>query len=110
MEVAGTALTFTLMPLAWFWLSKQAGSATGSLSISLAVVFFGFIASMVFIVRLLQRVDLVWIELRQRSGYRQGEGALTRVVVGAVTLALLAFYAWYYLLSDAYLLPFMPTT
>jgi hypothetical protein len=62
----------------------------------------------VFVARALARVDSLWVQLRCRAGYRQREGALNRVVVVSATLGLAAFAVWYYLLSNAFVLPFMP--
>jgi len=31
------------------------------------------------------------------------------VVIGAATLGLIAFFVWYYALSNAYIIPFMPS-
>ena len=103
------ALTWTLVPLAWFWVASRVGDATGSLMAAVATILLGCLGATILVIRLLQRVDLVWVDLRHRAGHRQPEGALTQVVVISVTLALIAFYVWYYLLSDAYLLPFMPS-
>jgi hypothetical protein len=76
---------------------------------ALSTAFLGFVASVVVVARILQQVDALWIELRRRAGHEQKQGALTQVVVISTTLGLLAFYVWYYLLSTAFVIPFMPT-
>ena len=57
----------------------------------------------------LTRIDALWVALRRRAGHDQAEGALTQIVVVSATFGLLAFTVWYYLLSKAYIIPFMPS-
>jgi ABC-type methionine transport system permease subunit len=108
LEVAGIAFMFAFVPFAWFWVGKQVGAATASIGAAIGVTFFGFVGTVVLNARLLQRIDHLWIELRRRAGYDQAQGVLTQVIVVSTTLALIAFFAWYYLLSKAFILPFMP--
>jgi hypothetical protein len=108
-EIVGMVVLWSLVPLAWIWTGKQVGAATGSLMASLSAAFLGFVASVVVIARILQRVDALWIALRRRAGYEQKQGALTQVVVVSTALGLLAFYVWFYLLSNAFVITFMPT-
>jgi len=57
----------------------------------------------------LTRIDRVWVALRQRAGNDQAQGVLTQVVVVSATLGLIAFFVWYYLLTKAFIIPFMPS-
>ena len=57
----------------------------------------------------LARLDEVWVDLRRRAGHDQAQGALTAVVVVSATLGLAGFLVWYYALSKAFIIPFMPT-
>jgi len=61
-------------------------------------------------VKALTRIDMGWLTLRRQAGHDQAQGALTRVVVVSATLGLIAFFVWYYLLSHAFIIPFMPST
>ena len=103
------AFMYAAVPFAWFWVGKQVGAATGSLIAAVAVTFAGFVASVVLTSRVLQRIDSRWIEMRRRAGYPQSQGALVQVVVVSATFGLIAFFAWYYLLSRAFIIPFMPS-
>jgi hypothetical protein len=108
LEVVGMAFMCAFVPFAWFWLGKQVGAATSSLGAAMGATFLGFVGTTVLTAQLLQRIDHLWIQLRQRAGYEQQQGALTHVVVVSMTLGLTMFFTWYYLLSHAFILPFMP--
>lgn len=108
-EVLGMALMWTGIPFAWFWVGSKIGAATGSLSASAGIAFLGFVASVVVIARVLQRVDGYWVELRRRAGHQTTQGPLGQVVVISMTLGIAVFLVWYYLLSKAFILPFMPS-
>jgi hypothetical protein len=109
-EALGSLLMWAGVPLAWLWIGGRVYAATSSLAADALVAFLGFVATICLLMYALRRLDLVWIELRQRAGYEQEEGALTQVVVISATLALITFTAWYYLFSHAYVLPFMPSS
>jgi hypothetical protein len=57
----------------------------------------------------LTRTDRAWVALRRRAGHDQRQGALTRAVVVSATFGLLAFFVWYYILTHAFIIPFMPS-
>lgn len=69
----------------------------------------GFLATVTVAMTVLTRVDTAWVALRRQSGHRQPQGALTQVVVVSATLGILVFLLWFYVLSHAFILPFMPT-
>ncbi len=108
-EVLGMAVMWTAVPFAWIQVGGHVGAATSSLAAASGTAFFGFLASVVLIARGLRLVDNRWVELRTRAGYKQREGALTQVAIISTAFGLLAFFVWYYILSKAYILPFMPT-
>lgn len=95
------------IPAVWMWIGSHVFRATGSLFADGVVVMGGFVMTIWLAMRLLVRLDRVWVALRRRAGHAPREGALTRVVVSA-TLGVIGFYVWYYLLSDAFVMPFMP--
>ena len=43
------------------------------------------------------------------AGHDQAEGALTKVVVVSATFGLLAFWVWFHIIEEAFVIPFMPT-
>jgi hypothetical protein len=108
-EAIGTLLMWAPIPLAWLWIGGRVYSLTGSLAADLVVAFGGFIASTLFAVMVLHRVDGVWIALRRRAGHQQETGVLPQVAVVSGTLGMIAFLLWYYLLAKAFIMPFMPS-
>ena len=108
-EALGTLLLWAPLPFAWIWIGGRVYAATGSLFLDGAVALTGFAASALLAMRGLARVDRTWIALRRRAGYAQSDGALTQVVVVSATLGLAGFLVWYYVLSHAFILPFMPS-
>jgi hypothetical protein len=107
LEVLGSAAMWLPIPLAWMWIGGRVFALTGSLAADGAVTFLGFVGSIYLAVQMLLRVDGVWVGLRRRAGHDQEGGALSEVVAISATLGLLMFALWYYVLSDAYVLPFM---
>jgi hypothetical protein len=109
-EVAGYLAMIVPIPVAWMWVGAQVYYATGSMSADLGVAMAGFFATTVATMGLLTRVDALWVDLRRRAGHDQREGALTQVVVVVSTFAMAAFWVWFHVLSNAFIIPFMPTT
>jgi hypothetical protein len=108
-EILVSLAQWLALPLAWTWVGRQVGAATGSLSAAAGAALIGFTANVVLAMMGLARLDGVWLALRRAAGHDQREGALTRVVVGTATVGLALFFLWYYVLSDgAYVIPFMP--
>ena len=103
------AFMWAALPFAWIWVGKRVGAATLSLTAAVGVTFLGFVATVVVAAWALQRIDNAWIEMRRRAGHEQSEGALSQVVVVSTTLGLLVFFVWYYVLSKAFIIPFMPS-
>lgn len=109
-EAVGSLLMWAPIPLGWMWVGARVYEATGSMASDLGVVLLGFGATVILVMRGLTRIDRAWVRLRQQAGYEQRQGALTQVVVMTATLGLLGFALWYYVFSDAYIIPFMPTS
>src|SRR3954453_414660 len=108
-EAPGPLVLWAPLPFAWIWIGGRVYAVTGSLLADGSVALLGFAASAFLAMRGLARLDEVWITLRRRAGYSQSQGALTQVVVVSATLGIAAFLLWYYLLSNAFILPFMPS-
>jgi hypothetical protein len=108
-EAIGSLMMWAPIPIAWMWVGARVYEATGSLVADGAVVLLGFLATISLAMAALTRLDRVWVDLRRQAGHDQAEGALTRVVVISATLGILMFLLWYYVLSHAFILPFMPS-
>lgn len=108
-EAVGSLSMWAAIPIAWFWVGARVYDATGSLAAGGGVALLGLLATVILAMAALARLDTVWVALRRRAGHDQLEGALTRVVVVSFTLGILLFLVWYYVLSTAFVLPFMPT-
>ena len=108
-EAVGTLLLWAPLPFAWIWVGGRVYALTGSLLADGSVALLGFAASAFLAMRGLAQLDQAWIALRRRAGHSQREGALTQVVVVSATLGIAAFLLWYYLFSNAFILPFMPS-
>jgi hypothetical protein len=108
-EVVVSLSLWSVIPLCWLWIGGLVFKATGSLAADLGVVLLGFAATAALAMTALARMDLLWIELRRRTGRKQKEGALNQVVIASATLGLIGFALWFYVFSDAYIIPFMPS-
>ena len=109
LEAVGSFLMWAPIPLAWIWVGARAYDATGSLVAGGGVALLGFAATVTLAMAALARLDRVWVALRRRAGHDQAQGALTQVVVVSATLGLLLFLVWYYVLTNAFVIPFMPS-
>src|SRR4051794_25587447 len=107
-EVIGSLAMWAPIPLAWLWIGAQVVGLTGSILAGASLALLGFVATIVIVMKALARVDVLWVALRRRSGHDQRQGALTQVVVVSATLGLLLFLLWFYVLQQAFVLPFMP--
>jgi hypothetical protein len=108
-EALGSMLMWLPIPVAWMWIGARVYDVTNSLAADMGVAFCGFLACTILTMRGLARIDLAWIAVRRRAGHDQRQGALTYVVVVSATLGIIGFYVWYYVLSNAFVLPFMPS-
>ena len=107
-EIAGFLTLIAPLPVAWMWVGGRVYTTTGSLAADLLVTFGGFSVSVLLISSTLARVDVKWVELRRRAGHDQREGALTQVVVVVMTFVMIGFWIWFHVLSNAFIIPFMP--
>ena len=108
-QAIGSLLMWGPMPLAWLWVGGRAYDVTGSLAADLGVALLGFLVTAIVTMWALTRLDTVWIALRRRAGHDQADGALSQVVIVSATLGILLFLVWFYVLSDAFIIPFMPS-
>ena len=108
-EVLGSLAMWAPIPLAWIWVAARVFDATASLVAAGSVALLGLAVTEGVAVKALARLDVAWVALRRRAGHHQPQGALTRVVVASATLGLVGFLVWYYVLSKAFIIPFMPS-
>lgn len=108
-EVIGCILMWAPIPLAWMWVGARVFAVTGSLAAQGSVAFLGFVATTWLAMAALARIDSGWVALRRRAGHDQPDGALAQVVVVSFTLGIVAFLLWYYVIEQAFVIPFMPT-
>jgi hypothetical protein len=109
LEVIGSMLMWAPIPVAWVWVGARVYDGTGSFLAGGCAWFAGFLATLWLVAAALARIDRVWIELRRRAGHEQAGGALTNVVVVSATIALAAFFLWFYVIGKAFVIPFMPS-
>ena len=109
LEVVGSLAMWAPIPVAWVWVGARVYDATGSFVAGASAWFAGFLATLWLAVRVLTRIDALWVALRRRSGHDQDEGVLTWVVVVSATLAIVAFLLWFYVFGRAFVIPFMPS-
>lgn len=107
-EAVGSLAMWSVIPLACIWVAARVYEATDSLLAAGVVALIGLAGIESLAAKGLTRLDLFWVSLRRRAGHEQRGGVLTRIVVATATLGLLGFYLWYYVLSNAFVIPFMP--
>jgi hypothetical protein len=108
-EAFGTLLMWAPIPLAWFWIGARVYDATHSIMADGIVVLGGFLVTVIAVLKVLTRLDELWIELRRRAGHEQREGALNQIVIVSATFGVIAFWVWFHIIEDAFIIPFMPT-
>jgi hypothetical protein len=109
-EVIGCLLMWIAIPVGWMWIAARVYEATLSIAADLGVALAGFIVTTALAMSALNRIDGLWVEMRQRAGHEQREGALTRIVVVTFGLGFAAFYVWFHFIEQAFILRFMPTS
>lgn len=108
LEVLGSLMMWAPIPIAWVWVGARVYDATGSFMAGACTWFLGFSATLWVTASALARLDRIWVRLRHRAGHPRPEGVLTRVIVATATLALAIFFLWFYVIGQAFVIPFMP--
>jgi hypothetical protein len=86
---------FGPQPLAWLWIGSQVDYQTGYVTAGIATIMIGCLASLMLTMALAKRVDHAWKLVRRAGGHRQERGALERIFVVSVGVALVLFAAWF---------------
>jgi hypothetical protein len=90
---------FGPQPLAWLWIGSQVDYLTGYVTAGIATIMIGCLASLMLTMALAKRVDHAWKLVRRAAGHRQERGALERIFVVSVGLALVLFAAWFLIIE-----------
>jgi hypothetical protein len=91
--------------VAWLWVGSQIDYVTSSLFLGIVSAFLGVLATLMFGLVVLKRLDQAWILVRRAGGYDQRSGILGRVFVISCGLGTAAFSVWLLLFSGASLVP-----
>jgi hypothetical protein len=82
-------------PLGWFWIGSQVDYLTGYVTAGIATIMLGCLASLMVTMAGAKRVDHAWKLVRRAAGHHQERGALERIFVISVAVALLTFTVWF---------------
>jgi hypothetical protein len=95
-EMALCLSLFGPQPLAWLWIGSQVDYQMGYVTAGIATIILGCLASLFLTMALAKRVDHAWKLVRRAAGYRQERGALERIFVVSVGIALFLFAIWFF--------------
>jgi hypothetical protein len=90
---------FGPQPLGWLWIGSQVDYLTGYVTAGIATIMLGCLASLMLTMALAKRVDHAWKLVRRAAGHRQERGALERIFVVSVGVALVLFAAWFLIIE-----------
>jgi hypothetical protein len=90
---------FGPQPLAWFWIGSQVQYQTGYVTAGIGTILIGCLASLMLTMALAKRVDHAWKLVRRAAGHRQERGALERIFVASVGIALVLFTFWFFVIQ-----------
>ncbi len=86
-------------PVAWRWVGSQIDYRTDSITLALAVTFFGMIATLMVTLGIATRLDRAWRILRRAAGHDQQEGVLPRIFAVTAIVALVLFSLWFVIIE-----------
>ena len=86
-------------PVAWLWVGSQIDYRTDSITLALAVTFFGMIATLMVTLGIATRLDRGWRILRRAAGHDQQEGVLPRIFAVTAIVALVLFSLWFVIIE-----------
>ena len=86
-------------PLAWLWIGSQVDYHGGSITLALAVTFFGMLGTLMITLGIATRLDRVWRILRRAAGHEQQEGVLPRIFAVTAIVALVLFTLWFVIIE-----------
>ena len=86
-------------PLGWLWVGSQVDYQTGYVTAGIATVMLGCLASLMLTMAIAKRVDHAWKLVRRAAGHHQERGALERIFVASVAIAVLGFLVWFFIIE-----------
>jgi hypothetical protein len=90
---------FGPQPLGWLWVGSQVDYLTGYVTVGIATVMVGCLASLMLTLAAAKRVDHAWKLVRRAAGHHQERGALERIFATSVVVALVVFTVWFLFLE-----------
>jgi hypothetical protein len=90
---------FGPQPLGWLWVGSQVEFLTGAVTVGIATVMLGTLASLMITMVLAKRVDHAWKLVRRAGGHDQQRGALERIFVVACGLVIVVAVVWFLVLT-----------
>jgi hypothetical protein len=85
-------------PLFWLWFGSQVDYWTDSVSAGIASAFVGMMVTLFVTLALAKRVDHAWRLVRRAAGYEQRDGALNKIFVVSIIIAVSAFSFWFFII------------
>jgi hypothetical protein len=98
-ELALCLSLFGPQPLGWLWVGSQVDYVTGYVTAGIATVMLGCLTSLMLTMAIAKRVDHAWKLVRRAAGHHQERGALERIFVASVAIAMVAFLVWFLLIE-----------
>lgn len=86
-------------PAAWLWIGSQVQYITDQPSAGIVTIMVGCLASLMLTMALAKRVDHAWKLVRRAAGYNQERGALERIFVVSVLVAVIGFTFWFLIIQ-----------
>jgi hypothetical protein len=99
--VLETLLCLTLFgpqPAGWLWVGSQVQYLTGFVTAGITTIMLGCVASLFLTMAAAKRLDHAWKLVRRAGGHHQERGALERIFVLSVGIAVVGFSAWFFLI------------
>jgi hypothetical protein len=82
-------------PLGWLWVGSQVNYWTNSVSAGISSAFVGMLFTLFITLAVAKRVDHAWRLVRRAAGHEQREGALNKIFVISLVIAVSAFTFWF---------------
>jgi hypothetical protein len=90
---------FGPQPLAWFWVGSQVQYLTGYVTVGISTIMLGCLASLMLTMAGAKRVDHAWKLVRRAAGHHQERGALELIFAACVTVAVIGFSFWFFIIQ-----------
>lgn len=82
------------IPAGWLWIASQIQYQTGSVSVGIAAAFIGMIATLMFALTWLKRLDATWVLIRRAGGIDQRKGMIGTVFAATAAVCGAGFVFW----------------